>query len=202
LKWLQICEFLIEIICILFLNTTLFYNFILPVNKYLAERRKARKFLGYFVWKITILRQKILFFLIAEGGAKILGISCEKLRFYAKKIIFFPILGGGASAGCAPLWIRPWLGSEYITSPVINTWFIYTMSECFPFTKVWYQIKKNVLNLDDLFKYNKYRKSMFILNHFSLRILHVVHKFPLNFREPSSNSCYCKYPRGFSMSYI
>ena len=32
----------------------------------------------------------------------------EKLRFYAKKIIFFPILGGGASAGCAPLWIRPW----------------------------------------------------------------------------------------------
>jgi hypothetical protein len=108
LKWLQICEFLIEIICILFLNTTLFYNFILPVNKYLAERRKARKFLGYFVWKITILRQKILFFLIAEGGAKILGISCEKLRFYAKKIIFFPILGGGASAGCAPLWIRPW----------------------------------------------------------------------------------------------
>jgi hypothetical protein len=37
-----------------------------------------KKILGYFVWKITILRQKIL---------------------------FFPILGG-ASAGCAP-WIRP-----------------------------------------------------------------------------------------------
>jgi hypothetical protein len=36
----------------------------------------ARKFLGYFVWKITILRQKI---------------------------IFFPILGGGGvRAGCAP----------------------------------------------------------------------------------------------------
>jgi hypothetical protein len=29
LKWLQICEFLIEIICILFLKTTLFYNFML-----------------------------------------------------------------------------------------------------------------------------------------------------------------------------
>jgi hypothetical protein len=26
-----------------------------------AERRKARKCLGYFVWKITILRQKIIF---------------------------------------------------------------------------------------------------------------------------------------------
>ena len=36
LKWLQICEFLIEIIFILFLNTTLFYNFMLPVNRYLA----------------------------------------------------------------------------------------------------------------------------------------------------------------------
>ena len=42
-------------------------------------RREAGKFLGYFVWKITILRQKI---------------------------IFFPILGG-ARTGCAP-WIRPW----------------------------------------------------------------------------------------------
>ena len=37
-------------------------------------RREARKFLGYFVWKITILRQQI---------------------------IFFPILGG-ARAGCTP----------------------------------------------------------------------------------------------------
>ena len=51
--------------------------------------REARKFLGYFVWKITILRQKIIFFPIAEGGAK--GISCEKSRFYAKKSYFFPI---------------------------------------------------------------------------------------------------------------
>ena len=37
-------------------------------------QREARKMLGYFVWKITILR---------------------------KKIIFFPILGG-ACAGCTP----------------------------------------------------------------------------------------------------
>ena len=34
----------------------------------------GRKFLGYFVWKITILRQKIIFFPIAERGAKIFGV--------------------------------------------------------------------------------------------------------------------------------
>ena len=50
-------------------------------------RREARKFLGYFVWKISILRQKI---------------------------IFFPILGG-ARAGCAsPL--DPPLHSDYLSS--------------------------------------------------------------------------------------
>ena len=32
------------------------------------ERREARKILGYFVWKITILCQKILFFQILGGG--------------------------------------------------------------------------------------------------------------------------------------
>ena len=31
-------------------------------------RREARKFLGYFVWKITILRQKIIFFSNFRGG--------------------------------------------------------------------------------------------------------------------------------------
>ena len=46
-------------------------------------RRDARKFVGYFVWKITILRQKI---------------------------IFFPILGG-ARAGCAPPGSAPDNGS-------------------------------------------------------------------------------------------
>ena len=90
---------------------------------------------GYFVWKITILRQKIVFFPIAEGkrenfwgisceksrfyAKKIVffpiaegkrehfwGISCEKSRFYEKKIIFFPILGG-ARAGCVPPPLNP-----------------------------------------------------------------------------------------------
>ena len=46
----------------------------------------APKFLGYFMWKITILRQKMKFFPIAEGGANFFGgISCEKSLFYAKK---------------------------------------------------------------------------------------------------------------------
>jgi hypothetical protein len=33
-------------------------------------RREARKFLGYFVWKITILRQKIIFFSNFRGEAR------------------------------------------------------------------------------------------------------------------------------------
>jgi hypothetical protein len=32
-------------------------------------QREARKILGYFVWKITILRQKIIFFPILGGRA-------------------------------------------------------------------------------------------------------------------------------------
>ena len=59
---------------------------------------------GYFVWKITILRQKILFFPIAEGGAKIFEVFRVKNHdFLRQKIIFFPILGG-ACAGCTPPW--------------------------------------------------------------------------------------------------
>ena len=45
------------------------------ILKNCAERREARKMLGYFVWKITI--------------------------FY-KKILFFQILGGVGGAECAP----------------------------------------------------------------------------------------------------
>jgi hypothetical protein len=44
----------------------------------LGERilKKMRKYLGYFVWKITILRQKILFF-PNLGGARRVGPSPE-----------------------------------------------------------------------------------------------------------------------------
>jgi hypothetical protein len=72
------------------------------LKKKCAERREARKFLGYFVWKITILRQKIIFFPIVEGGAKIYGV------FRVKNHDFTPtnhILSNfrGARAGCAPV---------------------------------------------------------------------------------------------------
>ena len=43
-----------------------------------AERREARKFLGYFVWKITILRQKIIFFPIL-GVRPCICFTCRKL---------------------------------------------------------------------------------------------------------------------------
>ena len=80
------------------------------LKKNCAELREALKFLGYFVWKITILHKKNLIFSNCEGRRENLwGISCEKSRFYAKKIIFFPILGG---RGGAPLWIRPCYGTS------------------------------------------------------------------------------------------
>ena len=72
--------------------------------KKIAPSRGRHEILGYFVWKITILRQKILFFSIAEGGAKIFEVFRMKNHDFTpkKKITFFPILVGGARAGCAP----------------------------------------------------------------------------------------------------
>ena len=62
--------------------------------------REARKFLRYFVWKITILRQKI---------------------------IFFPILGGGARR-VRPPWIRPCIPYVHfcITKPLQTNIFALT----------------------------------------------------------------------------
>ena len=40
------------------------------LKKNCAERREARKILGYFVWKITILRKKIHIFSNFRGGAR------------------------------------------------------------------------------------------------------------------------------------
>ena len=45
------------------------YQFIIR-NANCAERREAPKCLGYFVWKITILRHKIIFFFNSRGGAR------------------------------------------------------------------------------------------------------------------------------------
>ena len=61
-------------------------------------RREAGKFLGYFVWKITILRQKIIFFPILGGGAhrvrpldpSLVSISTvTQLRFVSKEGIVY-----------------------------------------------------------------------------------------------------------------
>jgi hypothetical protein len=42
----------------------------------------------------------------AEGGAKILGYFVWKITILRQKILFFSILGGRAPG--APPWIRPW----------------------------------------------------------------------------------------------
>jgi hypothetical protein len=62
--------------------------------------REARKSLGYFVWKITILRQKIIFFPIAEGGAKIFGVFRVKNHdFTPKNHIFSNCRGRRENSG-------------------------------------------------------------------------------------------------------
>ena len=61
--------------------------------------------------KITILRQKIIFFPIAEGGAKIFGVFRVKNHEFTPKNHIFSNYwggGGGGGAGCTPIWIRPW----------------------------------------------------------------------------------------------
>ena len=60
------------------------------IRKIAPSGGRREKFWGISCEKITILRQKILFFQIAEAGAKILGVfRAKKSRFYAKKIYFF-----------------------------------------------------------------------------------------------------------------
>jgi hypothetical protein len=51
----------------------------------------------------TILRQKIIFFPIAEGGAKNVGVFRVKITILRQKILFFPILGGGGGGGALRL---------------------------------------------------------------------------------------------------
>jgi hypothetical protein len=60
------------------------------LKKIATSGGRLENVLGYFVWKITILRQKFL---------------------------FFPILGGGGGrTGCVPHWIRPC----YVQSNIIK----------------------------------------------------------------------------------
>jgi hypothetical protein len=56
-----------------------------------------------------------------SGGMRenVWGISCEKITILRQKIIFFPILGG--RSGAPPPWIRPWDQTKnYVASP-LNT---------------------------------------------------------------------------------
>jgi hypothetical protein len=55
---------------------------------------EAWKFLRYFMWKITILRQRIIFFPIVEGGAKILGVFRVKNHDFTPKNNIFSNCGG------------------------------------------------------------------------------------------------------------
>jgi hypothetical protein len=71
------------------------------IKKNCAERKEARKSLGYFVWRITILRQKILFFAIAEGGAKIVGVFRVKNHDFTPKNHIFSNFRG-ERAECPP----------------------------------------------------------------------------------------------------
>ena len=72
------------------------------LKKIAASGGGMRKFLGYFVWKITILRQKIIFFPIAERGAKIFGVIRVKNHDFMPKNHIFSNFRGGV---CPP-WIR------------------------------------------------------------------------------------------------
>jgi hypothetical protein len=55
---------------------------------------KGENFGGYFVGKITILRQKIIFFPIAEGGANIFGVFRVKNHDFTPKNHIFSNCGG------------------------------------------------------------------------------------------------------------
>ena len=60
------------------------------------------KFLEYFVWKITILRQKIIFFPIAEGDAKIFWVFRVKNHDFTPKNHIFSNFRGGHAPGTPP----------------------------------------------------------------------------------------------------
>ena len=72
------------------------------IKKNCAERREARIFLRYFVSKITILRQKIIFFPLAEGGAKFVGVFRVENHDFTPNNLFPPIFFGGGG-GRPPL---------------------------------------------------------------------------------------------------
>ena len=71
------------------------------LKKNCAERREALKFLGYFVWKITILRKKIIFLPPPSGSAP--GYYCICLTFCVRWM--WPLM---SSASSKLLFIKTW----------------------------------------------------------------------------------------------
>jgi hypothetical protein len=68
------------------------HNFTPKNHIFFQWRRVARKFLGYFVWKIMILRQKIIFFPILGGGGGALRVRSPWIRpcyIYVNKWLFY-----------------------------------------------------------------------------------------------------------------
>ena len=79
--------------------------------KNLRRTEGGGKIFGVFVWKITILRQKIIFFPIAKGGAKMFGVFRVKNHdFTPKNHIFSNFRVGARRVRPPPPWIRPWVG--------------------------------------------------------------------------------------------
>ena len=74
--------------------------------------------LGYFVWKITIIRQKIIFFPIAEGGAKIVGVFRVKNPDFTPKNVIFSNFRGGARR------VRPPLDPPLLSDHLLFCWFV------------------------------------------------------------------------------
>ena len=90
--------------------------------KKLRRTEGARKFLGYFVWKITILRQKNLFLPIAEGGAKMFGVFRVKNHdFTPKNHIFSNFRGAHPPWLFYDLYTLQWFSGQNPAADVITT---------------------------------------------------------------------------------
>ena len=71
-----------------------------------AERREARTFWGISCEKSRFFAKQSIFFQLRREARKYLGYFVWKIMILRQKIIFFPILGGGTPGAPLP-WIRP-----------------------------------------------------------------------------------------------
>jgi hypothetical protein len=88
----------------------------------LRRAEGGAKILGYFVGKITILRQKILFFAIAEGGANIFGVFCVKNHDFTPKNHIFSNFRGGARWVHAPPLVSSFI-ARFVSMSAITNYF-------------------------------------------------------------------------------